>query len=223
MTGVRPWIHVALFAAAWVGFAGPAQAQNSPDIFVAWTSGGLPSGFTETMAATPGVNAITVVRSGNVGLVRAWTAAGNQVYQSQSGYSVPLETMVLDLGSYGPFVPTDQAYLFVTLGDGEILMGSSAARFRGIDAGGRLELLDGTQLTVRAIVDDILIGGGELAVAATSPVSALVPVDRYLLAFFHGSRGNVDQAASAAAGDRPVRVRQQGEAPFLRHADAVRP
>ena len=218
-----PWIQLAFFAAALVALAAPAQAQNSQAMFLAWSPGGLPDGFAETIAATPGVNAITVVRSGNVGVARAWTGLGTEVYKSQQGYSVPLETMVLDLGSYGPFVPPDQADLFASLGPGEILLGSTAARFRGIGVGGRLELLDGTQLTVRAVVDDALIGGGELAIAATSPVAGLVPVDRYVLAMYQGPRTVFEAAADAAAGERAVRVRQQGEAPFLRHADAVRP
>ena len=222
MIGAWPWARLVLVAAAVVGIA-PAQAQNIQAMFLAWTPGSLPAGFAETMAATPGVEATTVVRSGNLALVRVWTAQGDLVYQSQSGYAVPLETMVLDLASYGRFIPTDQADLFANLGVGEVLLGSTAARFRGVGPGGRLELLDGTQLTVRAVVDDVLIGGGELAIAVTSSVAALVPVDRYLLAMFRGPRDILEAAAQAAAGDRPVRVRQQGEVPFLRHADAVLP
>mgnify|MGYP006155109167 CR=1 FL=1 len=223
MTGARPWIRLVLFAASVFGFAASSQGQNTQAMFLAWTSGGLPDGFAKTMRETPGVSAVTVVRAGNLGLVRAWTATGVEVYQSQSGYSVPLETMVLDLASYGPFIPTDQADLFANLGPTEVLLGSAAAQFRGIGAGGRLKMLDGTQLTVRAVVDDALIGGGELALAMTSPVAELIPVDRYLLALYLGPRTIFDAAADAAARDQPVRVRKQGEAPFLRHADAVSP
>ena len=223
MTGALPWFRMALLAAAVGCLAVPAQAQNAADMFLAWTPGGLPDGFAETMAATPGVATITVVRSGNLGLVQAWTAQGNQAYRSQSGYSVPLETMVLDLASYQAFLTADQGEAFAKLEGSDVLLGSSAARFRGVGVGGRLELLDGTQLTVRAVVDDVLIGGGELALAATSPIAALVPVDRYLLALYRGPREVFEAAVEAAAGDRPVRVRQQGEVPFLRHADAVRP
>ena len=206
-----------------LGFAVPAQSQDIEAMFLAWTTGGLPDGFAEAMAAVPGVRAATVVRSGNVGLVRAWTATGVEVYRAQSGFSVPLETMVLDSDSYRPFVPAEWADVFLGLGEDEALLGATAARFRGIGAGGRIEFLDGTELVVRAVVADALIGGGEMAVGASSWAATAVPRDRYLLALYRGPRSVFEATAAAAAGERPVRARQQGEAPFLRHADAVRP
>ena len=105
-----------------------------------------------------------------------------------------------------------------------MLLGATSARIRGLGVGGRLELIDGTRLVVRAVVDDGLIGGGELALVDSPWASTAVPTDRYMLIQYDGARATFDLAAAAAVkNDGAVRVRAEGETPILRHADAVRP
>ena len=116
------------------------------------------------------------------------------------------------------------ANAFADLGEREVLLGATSARIRGLGVGGRLELIDGTRLVVRAVVDDGLIGGGELALVDSPWASTAVPTDRYMLIQYDGARATFDLAAAAAVkNDGAVRVRAEGETPILRHADAVRP
>lgn len=211
-----------LFAAMWMPAEG--QAQDAPRPLLAWTSGGLPDGFAAAVWSIPGVAAATVVRSGNLGLVGAWSESGVPVFRVQGGFSIPLEAMVLDLETYRSFVPVANANAFAGLGEREVLLGATSARIRGLGVGGRLELIDGTRLVVRAVVDDGLIGGGELALVDSPWASTAVPTDRYMLIQYDGARATFDLAAAAAVkNDGAVRVRAEGETPILRHADAVRP
>lgn len=218
-------------AAAWaflaiVGLSMPVlgQAIETSKPLLVWTSGGLRAGFATSVRGMPGVVAATMVRSGNVGLVGSWDRSGALVYRVQDGYSVPLEAMVLDLETYRSFIPLGDAEAFAGLGEREVLLGMMSARIRGVGAGGRLQLIDGTEWIVRAVVDDALIGGGEIAVADSSWAMIAVPTERYMLIQYEGDRAAFESAAAAAMPDgAQVRVRGEGETPIFRHADAVRP
>ncbi len=221
LTGVLVWVF---FILAVISMPTLGQAQDSSNPLLVWTSGSLRPGFVTAVRSIPGVVAATVVRAGNVGLVGSWDRSGVLVYRVQNGYSVPLEAMVLDLKTYRSFVPLGDANIFDSLGEREVLLSATSARIRGVGAGGRLELSDGTVLVVRAVVHDARIGGGELAVADSAWAKIAVPTERYMLIQYDGDRTAFESAAAAAVSDgAPVRVRGEGEAPIFRYADAVRP
>ena len=167
--------------------------------------------------------ALVGVGVNRIGKVRSWDGAGGLVDRTEPGFTIPLELMAFDVTTYVDFVPLEAAAVFADLGEGEAILGATSAQLRGFGPGGRLELSDGTQLRVRAVVADALIGGGEVAVAAAWAPALLLPA-RYALLRFQGDRDALDAALAAAVpGGAPVRIRGRTETPILRHADAVLP
>ncbi|MDA0653966.1 MAG: M15 family metallopeptidase [Proteobacteria bacterium] len=196
--------------------AAPAAAEST---LLIWTAGALPPGLGDTVRALPQVRTLTVVESGNAPLIRT-VATGGVVAAAPAGTAWPLETMVLD-AAYAGFVPAAHASLFAALGAGDVIVGRTASALRGVGVGATMEFDGGHVLTVRAVVDDAEIGGGEIAVAASSAVVRAVP--RHILLAYDGPRAELEAAVRALLGDRPVRFRAPGEAPILRFADAVLP
>ena len=184
-----------------------------------WTAGALPRGLGDAVRALPQVRTLTVVEAGNAPLVRT-VATGGVVTAAPAGTAWPLETMVLD-ATYAGFVPAAHTTVFAALADGDVILGRTASALRGIGAGATMTFDGGHALTVRAVVDDAVIAGGEIAVAALSPVVRATP--RQLLLTHTGPRADLEAAVREILGDQPVRFRAPGEAPILRFADAVLP
>ncbi len=194
----------------------------SDEALLVWTPGRLPAGFADAVAGLAGVEAVTVVRAEQVGLV-AWTGAdGLEAGAAPAGFEYPVEAGAFDPASYGEFVAPDVAAALAGLGPGEVLLGETAARLRGIGAGGGLELAGGTRLAVRGVVPDVAIGGVEIAVAPGT--LAEVDEERYLLASYRGERAELEAAiVELLPAGVAARVRFPGETPVLRHGDAVLP
>ncbi len=194
----------------------------SDEALLVWTPGRLPAEFADAVAGLAGVEAVTVVRAEQVGLV-AWTSAdGMEAGGAPAGFQYPVEVGAFDPASYGEFVAPDVAAALGGLGPGDALLGETAARLRGIGPGGGLELTGGTRLVVRGVVDDVAIGGMEIAVApGTLPE---VDEERYLLARYRGERAELEAAiVQLLPAGVAARVRFPGETPVLRHGDAVLP
>ncbi len=199
-----------------------APLVAADDVLLVWTPGRLPAGFATDVEALPQVTAVSVVRGDQLGLVAWRDGAGVEIGRTAAGFEIPAEVGVFDPATYAAFVAPEVAATLASLGDGEALLGATSARVRGISAGGTLELADGTELLVRGVVDDVAIGGVEVALRAGTP-PAIEP-ERYLLARYEGDRAALEAAitgllpAGAAA-----RLRGPGETPVFRHGDAVLP
>ncbi len=207
--------------------APPPASTTAPlvataDVLLVWTPGRLPAGLAEAVAGLDGVTAVTVVRGDQLGLI-AWSdAAGAVVGTPPAGYEIPVEAGAFDPATYRNFVAPEIAAALGGLGDGDALLGATSARLRGIGAGGSLELADGSRLTVQGVVDDVAIGGVEVALrAGTSPA---VTLERYLLASYDGDRAALESAISdLLPAGTAARLRGPGETPVFRHGDAVLP
>jgi hypothetical protein len=126
---------------------------------------------------------------------------------------------------YVAFVPPVERAEFAALSEGGAIMGRTGAAIRGVGPGGSVRF-GRTTLTIRAVVDDELIGAHELLVSLRTGEGLGILVPRYLLvAPRHEVRPPAVEAALRRvlpAGTR-LRVRAPGETPVFRHGDAVLP
>ena len=203
-----------------VPVAKEVPAPPAERVLLVWSSGGLPEGFAERVAGAPLVTRSTVVEGGLVELASSWDAGGRAVDLPGPGLVVPLDVLGVDPATYPAFLPASSRATFAELAPGEALLGTTSAGLRRIGPGGFLQLADGSTVTVAGVVDDVLVAGAELVV----PAYGLPAEDRYLLVAYDGDRAAVEQALRALAPDgTALRIRGPGEAPFLRHGDAVLP
>jgi D-alanyl-D-alanine carboxypeptidase-like protein len=205
-----------------------SPAPPADRVLLVWTPGRLAEGLAGRVRRVRGVQAVTVVRGGLLGLAGSADADGRPVDRPVAGAAIPLEAIGFDPATYPAMLPASARAAFRRLRPGEALLGATSARLRRLGPGGRLRLVrhgrPGRWLTVAGVVDDTLVGAAEVAVtlAGASPVG--VVRDRYLLLAYRG-----DRAAVAAAVRRtlpaapPVRLRGPGETPFFRAGDAVLP
>ena len=202
--------------------AAPADAPAAPTLLV-WTSGGLPPGFSEQVAAIPGVENLAVVNGDLVDLVATFDEAGQSVDVPPAGMRIPLDALAVDPSSYTAFVDESTRPAVSALGAGEALLGTTAARLRRLGAGGVLELANGARFTVAGVVDDAAVGAAELVVGVADGPAAGITTPRFLLMTYTGDRAATEQAIATLAPGTPVRFRAPDEARFLRHADLVLP
>lgn len=207
----------------------PAKTPTPTDgLVLAWTPGGLPPGLGSAVAAAPMVESLTVVRGDPVELTASAGAEGKPVGKpvgsAVDGMVIPLDAISIDPATYPATVPAAARQLFAALRDDEVVLGATSARLRGIGAGGTLTLNGGRVLTVAGVVEDVAVGGAEVAFTHEGGAASGVVTERSLLVTYDGERAAVEDAvrgllAPAAA----VRFRAPGETPFLRSSDAVLP
>lgn len=201
-----------------------SSTPSSDQVLLVWTSGGLPSGLEDGVAALDQVTEVTSVRSGLAHLVESVGVGGQPVDQTEDGYVIPIELIAFDPGTYLAFLSKQESVLFAELGAGEIILGETSADLRRLEPGAAMTLEDGSVLTVSAVVPDVLIGAAEGAVPAGDAVRLGIDVERYLLVRHAGSRVEVEDAIRRLLPDGlAARIRAPGETPVLRHGDAVLP
>jgi hypothetical protein len=200
----------------------PADAPAPPTLLV-WTSGGLPPGFGERVAALDGVERVTSVNGDLLDLVATSDERGQAVDAPPPGMRIPLDALAIDPSSYPAFVDEPARTLLTRLGPGEALLGATSARLRRLGTGGVVELANGARLTVAGVVDDAAVGAAELVVTTATGSGAGITTPRFLLLTYTDDRAATEQAIGALVPGTPVRFRAPEEARFLRHADLVLP
>lgn len=202
----------------------PPTGPASDQVLLVWTPGSLPVGLARDLEALPDVGAVTTVNSGLIHMTASYNASGEPVDILADGYVVPLEVMAFDPQTYPPLLSKKDISTFAQLGAGEMVLGATSARIRGVGTGGVIILEDGAELEVVAVVDDVLIGAAEGAVSAGEGRGLGIDTERYSLVRHSGTRATVEAAIRTVLGDHmAVRIRAPGETPFLRHGDAVLP
>jgi hypothetical protein len=117
----------------------------------------------------PAVETATVAARG-VALLRSSTAAdGRVVERVRAGFAVPLDALVVHPSAYARLWPESARGTLARLRAGRVLLSRTSARLRRVGPGGALRLTDGRRLRVAGVVDDELVAGAELAVAANDP------------------------------------------------------
>lgn len=187
--------------------AAPLVTPPLDDVLLAWIPGGLPVGFPAAVAAIPGVTDTSVVLADTVGLSGV-----------VDGHDVPVEVFAYDCTTWPAFEPA-AAEALCALGDDGALLGETASQFREGDE----LVVGGRRLRVHGTVPDAAVGAAEVVIRREAAPLVGVDTARAVLLTHDGDRPAVEAGVTAAAGDRPVRVRAPGEVPWLRHADVVLP
>ncbi len=204
----------------------PADVVGGASIrtLLAWTPGGLPSGYAEAVRGLRAVRAAAEVRSGTAWLT-GWRGVGLPAETTPAGLAFPVEVAAVRPASYRRFVPPAERAAIEALAHGGALVSRGAAALRGIGPGSRLRF-GPFAVQVLGVVDDELVGAHEVVVSFHTGARLGIARSRYLLVAPRPEteRRVVEEGLrrSLPAGTR-VRVRGPGETPVFRHGDAVLP
>jgi len=202
--------------------AHPPVAAAVPTWYLVTVTARLPDGFAAGLRRVPGVDAVSVVMAGNAHVVETRTTAGIVVDRAPAGYAYPVEVQAFKPDDHGRYVPSEVGARLAALGPGDIALGESSARLRGIGVGGTVRLQNGITLEVAAIIEDRWIGAAEIVTTRVYPVPFGADRERYALVRHTGDRVALE-AAAAGLTEQPVRVVAAGETPLFRFADVVLP
>lgn len=174
-------------------------------VFLVWATGGLPPPLVEGLLRN--FDQVSIV-SGDV--VELSTDARRLI---------PLDALALDPSAH---VFYDRSSELDGLEPGAVVLGESSARLRDAEPGDFLTL-DGTDFVVAAIVRDVVIGAAEVVFDANDQRSPISTNRFALVASDMGRQEFEDLVRSLYDGPAPLRIRTEGETPWLRHGDAVLP
>ncbi|HYU57583.1 MAG TPA: hypothetical protein VEO00_05985, partial [Actinomycetota bacterium] len=108
------------------------RTPEPPGAILAWTPGRLPDGFGAAVLRLPDVEGVAVVASGTAWLSASWSADGGPVDRPPDGLAIPLELAGVDALGYGRFLPPAERGVQAALAGGEVALGASSARLRGL-------------------------------------------------------------------------------------------
>jgi hypothetical protein len=190
---------------------------------LAWAPGSLPAETEHALEGTTGVRDGTTVLAGLDWIRSSRAPDGTIIDDPPRGLRIPFETAVIEPEEYAQFVPPVERNLVLSLRRGQILLAETAAELRG--AGKGLEIrFAGRRATVAGVVSDVATNGYE-AIAPGPVPDSWRRVDRYvLLRVKRVPPVRIERRIEPllTEGQR-LRVKAQGETPFLRYGDAVRP
>lgn len=191
--------------------AGPVTTVQRPDAspstttYLLWSTGGLPEDLVE--ALTRQFDHVSIVK-------------GDTVELASSGDSViPLDALAIDTSSHSQFDPEGT---LTELGPGKVVLGVTSARLRGAAPGDALTIA-GVEYSVAAIAPDEVVSAAEVVFDQNDATSPVV-TDRFALIATDLARAQFEEMVrDLYEGPAPLRIRAEGETPWLRHGDAVLP
>ncbi|HJP66917.1 MAG TPA: M15 family metallopeptidase [Actinomycetota bacterium] len=205
--------------------AAPAVTPVAADTLLAWTPGGLPSGFSRDVRHLEGIDRVASVVSGFAWMSGSSTADGVSVDRPPKGLAIPIEVAGVSPAQYSAFLSPSERAVLPALAAGEGALGETSARLRRLGPGGALRF-GGVTIRIAAVLPDAAIGAHELVVSKPAAAELEVTRERYLLI-------DPSEGASLEALTRRIRevlppgaqaqVRGPGETPFFRQGDAVLP
>ncbi len=202
----------------------PREMQRGTQLLLAWSPGGIPRRAEAMVENLPGVSDATLVAAGLEWISKTRTAEGTVVDAAAEGMGIPFEIAVVDPGEYARFVPPSERAAIQALDSDSAVLAETSVDIRG--GGEGLEIaMDGRTVTVSAVADDIATNGYEALIAPPVPAT-WQRVDTYLLMKVteRARRSAIERALLRLLGPgRLLRVRAEGETPFLRYGDAVLP
>jgi hypothetical protein len=182
-----------------------STVTTTVETYLVWSSGGLTPELTGALTAE--FPEASVVKGDVVEL-----DAGN-------GRLIPLDGVAVDPDDHRPFDPTGS---LARLRPGAVVLGATSAILREAEQGDSL-VIGGKSFEIVGIAPDETIGAAEVVFAASDPDSQ-VQTDRFVLIATGIPRTTFEGfVRSSYDGPAPLRIRAEGETPWLRHGDAVAP
>jgi len=186
--------------------AGESTALAGAETYLVWSTGGLTPELVAGLESTfPDLSVVV----GDV----------VELDPGTDGWVVPLDALAIDPENHTPF---DSERSLGALGPGAVVLGESSAAFRELGLGDRLSIA-GSSYEVVAIAPDEVVAAAEI-VFAKDDETAPVATDRFALVSTDLPRAELEEVVrSLYDGPAPLRIRSEGETPWLRHGDAVLP
>ena len=212
--------------------ATPEGDAEPPATFLAWVPGGLPPGFSRSVADLPSILRVTAVAEDNVWMTRSWSSDGALVDRPTRPYAIPIDAAAVSPRSFGSFLPPPDRAVIAALADGQGVLSATSAELRGLGPGAELAFQGGTRVRIVDVLPDELVGAAELVVSKATGATIGVRRQRYLLV--QPRAGGAVTSTELRARLRPllpadlgiyrrVQVRAPGETPYFRSGDAVLP
>lgn len=181
------------------------SSQQATGTYLVWATGGLPEGLGRSLEEMFG--SVSVVEGDPVEL------------DVGDGSLVPLDALAIDPAAHASF---DPGGTLAGLRPGTVVLGESSARLRRAGVGEVLNI-GGNGYEVVAVAPDMVVAGAEV-VFAKGDQSAQVKTERFALVDTELTRPMFEEQVRALySGPAPLRIRAEGETPWLRHGDAVLP
>jgi hypothetical protein len=207
-----------------------SAAVPTPEAWLAWVPGGLPSGFGDLVSTVPDVTATTTATADIAWMTASLDANGDGVDQPEPPMMIPMDTTGVD-PTFATFLPEPERQLVQNLRPGQGILSESEANLRGLGAGATLLFRGGQKVAIVGTLPDALMGAYELLVPRDTAVKIGVTTERYVL--FH-VKANATLTADdliPAFGDLlpvqtpypAVEVRAPGDTAYLRANDRVMP
>jgi hypothetical protein len=201
-----------------VGKQAPDAART---LLLAWARDGLPARTESVLEAKRDVVHATTVVAGLEWIKKTVDPDGStQILRHD--FAIPIEVAAVDPNEYTKFVAPSERALVAGLTGNEVLLSETAARLRGAGTGLRMTTSTGRKLHVRGVLSDHSAAGYEVIAASRQAGYR----DRFVLmqlANASARRSIEANIRSLLPRDSAVRIRAEGETPFLRYGDAVLP
>ncbi|CAN5717408.1 hypothetical protein BH24ACT26_BH24ACT26_21240 [soil metagenome] len=191
-------------------------------VLLAWSPGGLPSGTEKTLENMAGVRSATTVIAGLDWISAARARDGTPLDAPPRGFAIPWEVALIQPREYAAFVPAAERDVVLGLRRGEALLAETETALRGAGEGIEVDLGDRT-LRASAVVSDIATNGYEALISGRAPRS-WTRADRFVLVRLQRASRRFAvrrRILELLPPGKVLRIRAQGETPFLRYGDAV--
>ncbi len=198
-----------------------------PPAYLAWRTGGFPTGLGPRLAKIPGVERAVMVAGDTAWMVRSARRGGAIVDRAPAPFAIPIDALAAKGSELAPFLPqVYRADVLTALAHGRGVLGSTSASLRRLKVGDRMIFRGGARVTVGAVVPDPVAAWSELLVSRATGAALHVRTARFALLQMKGHPAEAALASRVrrlAGPGYPVRVRAPGRARFRRHADSTWP
>lgn len=202
----------------------PARLGPKKTVLLAWSPGGIPSGTEGALERLPSVIGATTVRAGLDWIESSKTTDGTLLDRPRGAAAIPFEVAIIEPSEYADYVAPSEREAILALEPGHAVLAQTEAELRGAGAGLRINMRGG-RVVVTDVVSDSTTQGYEALLAGRVP-RTWERTDRFVL--IRVKHRSAQKAVSSLIRSRlepgrVLRIRAQGETPFLRYGDAVLP
>jgi D-alanyl-D-alanine carboxypeptidase len=202
----------------------PERLAPARTILLAWSPGGIPAGTEAALEKLPVVTDATTIRAGLEWIEGSRTSDGAVLDDPPKGQAIPFEVAIVEPHEYASYVVPSEREAILALQPGQAVLAQTESEIRGAGAGLKIDS-QGGPLLVTDVVSDATTQGYEALLAGPIP-DTWMRSDRFVLMHVTNRSAQAKVARlirQRLEPGRVLRIRAQGETPFLRYGDAVLP